>query len=1485
MKKAINGIFIAALTLALLGACGSARAGMLSKEDHKEPVVLVHGYFGSVLGMASVDVYWGYYITRLKIDGYDVSWIALPDGALGDVKVSAQALSSFIDGVLARTGKSKVDIICHSEGGLVSRYYIKNLGGVNKVDDLVFLSTPHRGTTVASIGPGEAARQMEVGSSFIADLDSDPYLPGEIDYTAIFSNHDEIVVPQENAFLRGAVNMNVNLLGHGGIMFNEFVYQMAKTAIDTDIADGHDAIPVEIVKDKMTTNKGTVTLKLKKFNHYDWDASVRKMKVSGNQYLLSGDWEDFSDTKTWNLDTSSDGLKAVYVKFKDGSNFLMPKESPTYVDYIFYDSHAPTGSVNVGPDATTETTVPVHIDASDNSDNYKKLNGWNILTAYGISDLGVKEMIVSTSADFAGASWQPFAVDTTVNLGAGSGVRTVYVKLRDGAGNESGAITDTVRVIDPNAGDIGMISESGKQPVVLVHGYMGSIAGDVSAYINWVYIYEKLKADGFDVYRIALSDAGLQDVKKSAAELQAFVSDVLSKTGASKVDVVCHSEGGLVARYYIKNLGGRAYVNDLVTISTPHRGTTVASIGPGEAARQMEVASSFLRELNSGETLPGDLEYTALFSHGDEVVVPGKNGFYDGAVNINYVIYGHAGILFSPEVYTAVKNALAYKYLFAKGVRPVEIKQPLMVTKSNTLELALRPCNHYAPTTPVTQMMVSTDPLFAGASWQAVSQTAVVSVAGKSEGLLGVHVKFRGADGVESPSYADYIVLDRTAPSGSIAVAATPAAGETKLTLNISVSDNADKYGEFKVTNLTEAYGILGIGATEMMIGNSADFAGAAWEQVAATKEWNVTSGAGNKTVYAKFRDAAGNESAAVSVSLYVFDRVNGFMAQEAGKDPVVFVHGYMGSIVGDVSSYLNWVYYVEKMKAEGYKTYVITLSEAGMQDVTVSAGELASFVQKVLAETGATQVDLVCHSEGGLVARYYVQFLGGSGTVDDLITISTPHRGTSVASIGPGEASRQMEIGSDFLKLLNEKNNLIGTVDYTAIFSNDDTTIYPPENAFYAGALNIATNGYNHATILFNDEVYKYVISALSLDIGHGIDQIPVYIKKTSMVTPDLNVVLKINYYNHNAPEYPAGEMMISNDKNFAGATWRAPADNVNWTLDGDDGLKAVYVKFRSADTNTESAVYVDYIVLDRTAPAGAVIATPTSDGAAADLVIMAADNSDTYTRLNLLQLDKSYGILGVGLKDMMVWNTDDFVGAIWESYAAKKQWTLPSGDGAKKVYVKFRDAAGNESVVVSAEVVNPVAAVETAVEDAATEIAETVEETIADITSDLSLEGGWNLIYVPDGLVDSVRTQIAGLFDSGSTVFDIAGKDYMNVSEAWSVRGGRSFWQNLNSPLTNRLTFKAKVAKAAASSLRSVALDKGWNVIGIGTYEPLAVSQITFTVGTETIDMQTMVSRGWVNGKVLAYTGGKYEQTDSLQPFHAYLIKVYQPCVINLP
>jgi triacylglycerol esterase/lipase EstA (alpha/beta hydrolase family) len=117
---------------------------------HPYPVVLVHGTaenrLDNWLAMSPALEAAGYCVYALNYGSYNGSG-ALGVYGIGRIEASARELADFVDSVLAATGASKVDLVGHSQGGMMPRYYIKNLGGDGKVDDLVGLSPSNHGTT------------------------------------------------------------------------------------------------------------------------------------------------------------------------------------------------------------------------------------------------------------------------------------------------------------------------------------------------------------------------------------------------------------------------------------------------------------------------------------------------------------------------------------------------------------------------------------------------------------------------------------------------------------------------------------------------------------------------------------------------------------------------------------------------------------------------------------------------------------------------------------------------------------------------------------------------------------------------------------------------------------------------------------------------------------------------------------------------------------------------------------------------------------------------------------------------------------------------------------------------------------------------------------------------------------------------------------------------------------------------------------------
>jgi triacylglycerol lipase len=174
---------------------------------HPEPVVLVHGTFGDASN-------WAVDAPQLRAAGYCTFAINYGNHGTGEIAKSAQQLKTFVDQVLAATGASKVDIVGHSQGGMMPRYYIKNLGGATRVDDLVGLAPSNHGTTtpLAPYAVGcPACMEQVFGSPFLTALNAGDETPGPVSYTVVETKYDEVVTPYTSAFLSGDNTTNVLL--------------------------------------------------------------------------------------------------------------------------------------------------------------------------------------------------------------------------------------------------------------------------------------------------------------------------------------------------------------------------------------------------------------------------------------------------------------------------------------------------------------------------------------------------------------------------------------------------------------------------------------------------------------------------------------------------------------------------------------------------------------------------------------------------------------------------------------------------------------------------------------------------------------------------------------------------------------------------------------------------------------------------------------------------------------------------------------------------------------------------------------------------------------------------------------------------------------------------------------------------------------------------------------------------------------------------
>ncbi|MFG3006011.1 esterase/lipase family protein [Streptomyces calvus] len=183
---------------------------------------------------------------------------------------------------------------------------------------------------------------------------------------------------------------------------------------------------------------------------------------------------------------------------------------------------------------------------------------------------------------------------------------------------------------------------------------------------------------------------------------------------------------------------------------------------------------------------------------------------------------------------------------------------------------------------------------------------------------------------------------------------------------------------------------------------------------------------------------------------------------------PVVLVHGTFGNSVD------NWLGLAPYLKHRGYCVFSLDYGRLdgvpffhGLGPVEKSAEELDAFVDKVLAATGAAETDIVGHSQGGMMPRHYLKFLGGADEVNALVGIAPSNHGTTLNGLTallpffPGAedllndntpALADQIAGSDFLTRLNAGGDTVPGVRYTVIATRYDEVVTPYDSQFLTG-------------------------------------------------------------------------------------------------------------------------------------------------------------------------------------------------------------------------------------------------------------------------------------------------------------------------------------------------------------------------------------------------------------------------------------------------
>ncbi len=190
----------------------------------------------------------------------------------------------------------------------------------------------------------------------------------------------------------------------------------------------------------------------------------------------------------------------------------------------------------------------------------------------------------------------------------------------------------------------------GPRPIIVLHGYGMNRA-------NFLALACRLRAAGLGpVYGFEYWTLGR--IAAGARQLGWFVDEVRAATGATEVDLVGHSMGGVVARYYVALAGGDPHVANVITLGSPHAGTDLGGLGVGHPARELVLGSKLIQRLGAAPPL-AHAKLTTILSHRDALVPASQQPPIANADRIEYEDLGHIALLGSRRVAREVIRRLS----------------------------------------------------------------------------------------------------------------------------------------------------------------------------------------------------------------------------------------------------------------------------------------------------------------------------------------------------------------------------------------------------------------------------------------------------------------------------------------------------------------------------------------------------------------------------------------------------------------------------------------------------------------------------------------------------------------------------------------------------------------------------------------------------------------------------------------------------------
>jgi hypothetical protein len=893
-------------------------------------------------------------------------------------------------------------------------------------------------------------------------------------------------------------------------------------------------------------NTTSVTLNL---SASDGETGVAEMRFSNNGSTWSS-WQPYASTKSWTL-LSGDGTKTVYVQFRNNANM----SSGSYSDTIILDTAPPTGSITINGGATyaTSTSVSLGLSASD-----------------GLS--GVDDMRFSNNGS-SWSGWEPYGTSKAWSLISGDGTKTVYVQYRDNIGNISTPYNDSI-VLDTTAPTGSIVVNGGAPYATSTSVSLGLSASDPTSGVDDMrFLNEGSSWTSWEPY--APTKSWTLPTPDGSKTVYVQYRDNVGHVSTSYSDSIILDRAPPAGSILID--GGATYANS-------------TSVALGLSATDATSGVDAMRFSNNGSSWSSWEPYTTGKAW---TLSPG-----DGGKTV-YVQYQD--------------NAGNVSGSYSDGI--------VLDTTAPSGSILVDGGATYATSTAVSLGLSASDGLSGmdamrfsnnGSSWSSwesygASKSWTLS---PGDGTKTVYVQYRDNAGNVSGSFSDNIILDTTAPTGSIAIDGGAAyANSTSVSLDLSASDPTSGVDAMRFSN------------------DGSSWSG--WEPYGTSKSWTLTSGDGTKTVYVQYLDNVGHVSSSFSDTIILDTAAPTGSVLIEGGAPYVnstsvaldlsATDGLSGldamRFSNDGSSWSGWLPYAAGeswtlTSGDGSKTvYVEYRDNAG----NVSASFTDSIILDTIAPAGSILID------------------GGASYANS-------------PSLALGLSATDAASGVDAMRFSNDGSSWSSWEPY----ATSKTWTLTPGDGTKTVYVQYQDNAGN-ASGSFSDTIILDMTAPTGSIV---IDGGAAYATSTS-------VALTLS-----ASDGLSGvdAMRFSNNGSTFSA-WEPYSTSKSWTLGSGDGTKTVYVQYSDYAGNLSSS-YSDTIILDTTAPTGTIL----------------IDGGATYANSTSVALGLSASDAGAGVEDMRFSNNGSSWTA-WEPYSTARGWTLDPGDGTKTVYVQYRDDVDNVS------------------------------------------------------------------------------------------------------------------------------------------------------------------------------------------------------------